>query len=142
MSTSWTWHTVGPTAPVASRVSVSSTEEIVQASRSAIEPQATHATPVETDKPFDITSDQAQSPSTTEANGGIILSLVGLTVVQIMPIFTFAMVTAGLLISIKTVRACRRGTALGHRRAMAGVVLGVLGLMFTVYMFYRFLTAS
>jgi len=46
-----------------------------------------------------------------EATAGFVLSLVGLAATPFLPIFTFALVASGLVLSASSLRECRRGVA-------------------------------
>jgi len=75
-----------------------------------------------------------------EATAGFVLSLVGLAATPFLPIFTFALVASGLVLSASSLRECRRGVAGGRGRAIAGVVLGILGVVLTVVVLLDFMT--
>jgi hypothetical protein len=79
---------------------------------------------------------------TREATAGFVLSLVGLAATPFLPVFTFALVAAGLVLSAFTLRECRRGVAGGRGRARAGLVLGILGIALTALVFLDFMTGS
>jgi hypothetical protein len=73
---------------------------------------------------------------TKEAITGFVLSLVGLMGGAFLPVFTFPVVAAGIILS-----ACRRGEAGGRGFAVAGLILGILGVSVTLLLFLDFATA-
>jgi hypothetical protein len=77
-------------------------------------------------------ADAPASLPSSEATTGFVLSLVGLAATPFLPIFTFAFVVSGLVISTSSLRDCDRGVAAGRGRAIAGVILGILGVVATL----------
>jgi hypothetical protein len=79
---------------------------------------------------------------TKEATAGLAFSVVGLAAAPLQAVFTFALAVSGILLSSYALREFRRGLAGGRRRAIAGLVLGILGIALVVLVFMDYMTGS
>lgn len=80
--------------------------------------------------------------STRDATLGLVLSLVGWATVFTGSAFAVPLLCAGVLKSASAVTKCRRGTAAGRKRALAGVVLGIVGIVVMLVLVLDFATGS
>jgi hypothetical protein len=83
-------------------------------------------------------------PSTGASITGFSLSLAGLVSCVFMPLLTAPLAAAGIAVSATALLRCRRGLAGGRRWAMAGLVLGILGIavILSLFVFFVSLAAS
>ena len=70
--------------------------------------------------------------STSRATTGLVLGLVGVVSGPILPIVALPLGIATIVVSLTAFYLCRAGLADGRRRAVAGVTLGILGVLFGI----------
>ena len=71
---------------------------------------------------------------TGQATAGFVLSLVGFLTGWVLPVVTVPVMVVGLVLSAVALKRCREGFAGGRGLAIAGLVLGILGLVLEVVM--------
>jgi hypothetical protein len=76
--------------------------------------------------------------STGLSTTGFMLSISGLATAMLMPVVTLPLVIAGIAISATALGRCRRGLAAGRGLAIAGLVLGIIGVILNVLMILFF----
>lgn len=69
--------------------------------------------------------------STGLSTTGFVLSISGLATAMMMPVVTVPLVIAGIAVSAAALGRCRRGLAAGRGLAIAGLVLGIIGVVLT-----------
>ena len=78
-----------------------------------------------------------------QATAGFVVSLSCLVSMWILPILITPGLIVGVVLSARALKACRRGLASGRGLAIAGLVLGIVGLALTavlIVLFILFLT--
>jgi Domain of unknown function (DUF4190) len=75
---------------------------------------------------------------TGQATAGFVLSLVGLASTTFLPVIMTPAVIVGLVLSAISLRRCRQGLAGGRGLAIAGLVLGIVGIVLTGLMILFF----
>jgi hypothetical protein len=68
---------------------------------------------------------------TGQATAGFILSLVGLVSISFLPVIMLPALVVGLVLSAISLSRCRRGLAGGRGFAIAGLVIGIVGIVLT-----------
>jgi hypothetical protein len=68
---------------------------------------------------------------TGQATAGFILSLSGLVSISFLPVIMLPALIVGLVLSAISLSRCRRGLAGGRGFAIAGLVIGILGIVLT-----------
>jgi hypothetical protein len=68
---------------------------------------------------------------TGQATAGFILSLVGLVSISFLPVIMLPALIVGLVLSAISLSRCRRGLAGGRGFAIAGLVIGIVGIVLT-----------
>jgi len=73
-------------------------------------------------------------PSEGMSTTGFVLSISGIALDFFVPILTFPLAVAGLIVSAIALRRCRLGLAAGRGLAIAGIVVGGIGIVVDVAM--------
>ncbi len=71
---------------------------------------------------------------TGQATAGFVLSLVGFLTGWVLPVVTVPVMVVGLVLSAVALKRCREGLAGSRGLAIAGLVLGILGLVLEAVM--------
>ncbi len=72
--------------------------------------------------------------STSQATAGFVVSLVGLVSMSFLNVIASPAIIVGLVLSAIALKRCRQGLAGGRGFAIAGLVLGILGVLLTALM--------
>jgi hypothetical protein len=75
---------------------------------------------------------------TGQATAGFVLSLVGLASTTFLPVIMTPAVIVGLVLSAISLKRCRQGLAGGRGFAIAGLILGIVGIVLTGLMILFF----
>lgn len=75
--------------------------------------------------------------STRQATIGLVLSVLGVVATGLVP-FNVPLIGTGIVLSAAAMTRCARGEAAGRRRALAGFVIGILGVFALFIMFLDF----
>lgn len=77
---------------------------------------------------------------TGQATAGFVLSLVGLVASSFLPVVITPALIVGLVLSAISLKRCRQGLAGGRGFAIAGLVLGIVGIVLTGLMVMLFMS--
>jgi hypothetical protein len=79
---------------------------------------------------------------TTQASAGFVISLVGWPRLRTFPVLTMPLIATGVVLSASTLTNCRRGVSAGRKRALAGFVLGIVGIFVTLIAILDFINGT
>jgi hypothetical protein len=79
---------------------------------------------------------------TTGATVGLVFSVLGTAGAPLLPFLAVPLLGMGIVLSASTLTKCGRGEAAGRGRALAGLVIGVVGSFLMFILFLDFINGS